>query len=130
LDAILCLLTYPILNTNWTCLEKIFTKDSSITLLPARRACPLEGLENGEIFTPSSLGTQGQSGNVLACAGCGAEGYDPKIQDPGFREDLQRKIVLIELVKSMDPLYLNAAGLCKDCQSMMLKHEDLDGGGG
>lgn len=62
---------------------------------------------------------------VNVCALCGAEGYDPSIDEEGFTHpsvnvtDYEHSAIQAELSRIMKPLALDELGRCEDCRRVM-----------
>lgn len=59
---------------------------------------------------------------IIACAGCGKRGFRPSVLEDGFATDLHHKVIRMNLENVLDPLVLNDAGLCEDCEHNIEEH--------
>ena len=62
---------------------------------------------------------------LRVCALCGAEGYDPSIEDEGFiypspsKTDYVHRAIFDSLTKNYKPLHLDELGRCEICKRTM-----------
>jgi len=66
---------------------------------------------------------------INTCSICGAQGYNPDIDDPGFICDhagnvskLEHRAIRTELKRILKPLSLDPLGRCGHCAEIMEKH--------
>lgn len=52
---------------------------------------------------------------LCTCVLCGATGYKPSIEEEGFADDHEHRVILAELKKVYQPLPLDALGRCPVC---------------
>lgn len=56
---------------------------------------------------------------ILTCVHCGKSGYSPSIEEKGFDDSPEHRVIRAELKKTMSPLSLDELGRCPDCARMM-----------
>jgi len=52
---------------------------------------------------------------IRACAGCGRRGFDPRVLKEDFPKDAEYSVIRQQLEEVLQPLELDAAGLCVVC---------------
>jgi len=59
---------------------------------------------------------------INTCVVCGAQGYNPSIDDTGFVcDNAQNQVIRAELKKVLKPLSLDSFGRCGDCARIIEK---------
>ena len=69
---------------------------------------------------------------INTCVICGAQGYNPSINDIGFVydnaqkvSDLEHRAIRAELKSVLKPLSLDSFGRCNDCAKIILQSHDI-----
>ena len=58
---------------------------------------------------------------INICALCGSQGYNPSIEQEGFMDSSEGRVIYRELKKTLSALPLDDCGMCIDCAKRMNK---------